>query len=277
MASELKSAPNHIFRDAADDFAEYVAEDLPALAGDGLTQAKLNAIEAAAAEFTALSKNVRKKMANRAKIAGQRVQKGNELYALVKKYADYGKDKFKNTPAIYNLFIIYTNAGIPKTPPAAPTVQVIDDFIEVIFSQNVTSVSIEIRTDPNGEFTEIYDGENQPVAAPENYDYLEVKAFGRNAAGNSPTTTKVFYGVPPAPTNLRREGDIFMWGVDESVDEVEFDVSYDNGVTYNQIAVLPPTQTTYPWTPPSGTIIARMRTKRNGVYSPYIVVSIVIP
>lgn len=276
-AKALKDAANHAFRDAADDFAEYAAADLAALTGEGVSQALLDAIDASAAAFTTLAKAVRNAQRDRADIAQQRVEKGNELYAAVKKYADYGKDKFKNNPAKYNLFILYADAGIPQTPPVAPAIAEVDGFIQVIFPQNVTSAHIEIRTEPDGEFTEFYDGENQPVEAPEDYDYLEVSAFGRNAAGNGAVTTKVFHGAPPAPENFRREGDSFMWDVDESVEEVELDASYDNGASYNQIGIIAGGTHFYTWTPPSGTVVLRLRSKRNGMYSPYVLLTVVIP
>ena len=275
---KVDTADDDAFPTIAHIIARTALDSLAALAVKGQTEAELTLIATKCNEFIALMSGVKNAFSNRRDAAIDRINAGNTLYDAIGDIASAAKTVFSDIhPEKYPDYLLYPDAHIPKTSPDAPEIDIVDGNVEVVFDEDVTSIHVEFRTSPNGAFTEAYDGEPQPIPVVGNPEYLEVKAFGRNAAGNGAVSTEIFYGTPSAPTNVRREDDTFMWDVDESVDEVEFDVSYDNGVTYNQVAVMPPTQKTYPWTPPSGTILARMRTKRNGVYSPYIVVPIVIP
>ena len=190
-AAALKDLPIADFMQEAEDFSMFVAPDLAALASENVTSQKLAAIDAAAAELRALSKNVRKAMDERAVVARRRVELGNQVYALVQRYAGYGKDCYRNIPAKYNQFIIYANADVPKTPPKAGEIAVIEDTAELILPQEVKLVRMYIKFNEDEEYKEFYSGVNKPVSLPKGHRKIYLKGQAHNAAGWGNMSEKV--------------------------------------------------------------------------------------
>ena len=276
QAAALKKRSNEEFLNDTRYFTKILASDLTALAGEGVEQAHIDALTAAAQTLENLINDVSEKTADRAEQAQKRIELGNSVYDLVRKYAAYGKDKYENNPAKYNQFVLYANDNAPQNSPDAPAIEVIEGMAHVVFAQNVGMMRLYRKFAEGDEFEEVYSGANQPVAVGEGYPVMYLEAQGHNAAGWGAKGAKVIYGIPPSATNAGYHDDRLKWDVDDSVESVEIEVSYDNGVTYQEVATVVGAKF-YIWTPPSGLVFFRIRTVRAGQRSPWVVFSAVIP
>jgi hypothetical protein len=89
---------------------------LPDLADNGLTPAVLDAFEVLNNELEVAKNEQFDKVAEREIATTNRIEKGNELYALDATYCEIGKRVYaKTSPAKYNNYIVYTKAS-PKKP-----------------------------------------------------------------------------------------------------------------------------------------------------------------
>ena len=260
---------------SARNLAVVAGQDLAALAQAGLAQPELDALDAAAQEMDDLQKIVNENVRIRTDKAQERVVNGNEIYALVARYAALGKSEYADNPAQYDKFVIYSDADVPKTPPAAPIIEEIDGYAELIFNQDVTSSRIRYKFAAAGEFTEVVKNPNEPHFIGLGHAIIYLEGEGRNAAGWGATATRTIIRSLAPPINPRYHIDRFLWGKSEGAEQVELEVSYDNGVTYQQIFISADEE--YIWTPPSGTIRARFRTIAGGVTSDWLEITVVIP
>jgi len=276
QAAALKKRSNEEFLNDARYFTKILAHDLTDLAGEGVVQAHIDALNAAAQVLENLINDVYEKTADRSEQAQKRVELGNSVYDLVRKYAAYGKDKYENNPAKYNQFVLYANDTTPQTPPDAPAIEVIDSMAHVVFAQNVGMMRLYRKFAEGDEFEELYSGANQPVAVGEGYPVMYLEAQGHNAAGWGAKGAKIIYGLPPSATGFGYNGDRLEWEADDSIEFSEIEASFDNGVTYQEIATVVGVKF-YIWTPPSGLVFFRIRTVRAGQRSPWVVTSAVIP
>jgi len=256
-------------------FKDAAAMDLTELADEGITQAQLDALYAKTEDLETLTHAVGTQVALRSRKQQERVALGNQIYALVKKYANYGKDRYADNPAMYNLFIIYTETGTPQTPPDAPEIEVIEGNAELIFEQEVTSARLRYKFAAGDEFTEVGIEPNTPHFIGAGHAVIYLEGEGRNAAGWGATTTKTVVNELQPPINPHFNLDRFIWQKAAGAQQTELRVSYDGGVTYNQIFISPDEE--YVWTPPSGTIHARFRSIAGGVTSEWLEIVVVIP
>ncbi len=274
-ATQKLSVPEFIF--AARELARVAAEDLATLDDAGLAQSELDELEAEAQVMYDLQVAVAAKVRQRSEKAYERITKGNELYALVARYAGFGKSEYSDVPVEHDKFVIYSESHVPKTPPAAPIVEVIDGYAELIFSQEVTSARLRYKFTANGEFIEVVKSPNEPHFIGTGHAIIYLEGEGRNAAGWGATGVKVIVNdlQPPGNPVYNHALGRFEYEMAEGAEQTELEVSYDDGVTYQQIFIS--SETIYVWTPPSGTLRARFRSIRGGVMSGWIEIIVVIP
>ena len=258
-------------------FKDSIAMDMADLDDEGITQAELNALYAETEALETLTRAVGVQIAVRSKKQQERVALGNQIYALVKKYANYGKDRYADNPAMFNLFIIYTDADVPKTPPDAPAIEVIEGSAELIFMQEVTSTRLWYKFAANAAYTEVNVEPSQPYFIGTGHNIIYLKGQGRNAAGWGAIAEKIIVNELQPPVNPRYNHALgrFEYEMAEGAEQVELEVSYDNGATYQQIVIT--SETVYVWTPPSGTLLARFRSIKGGIVSPWLQITVVIP
>ena len=180
---------------------------LTQLAHEGLTNEILDDLLDTCNDFEDAGKAQKLAFANRSDSAKVRVDKANELYRMLVKYCDYGKDIWFNTnPARYANYVIY-NASSPGALSAPTGVHFSLENMKVSWTAvtNATSYSVSISSDGE-EYSEMYSGvENFFVLEPAFYGqiYLTVKARNQNGFGpSSEPYIFYYYDVLPVPEGL---------------------------------------------------------------------------
>lgn len=109
-----KQKDDELIRSAKEMIAE-ISEHLADLAEEGITLAKAAQLETAKNTLDAAIDAQRKAVKNRDKATETRVNLGNELYSLVAKYNEIGKDIwYAASEAKYNDYIIYDTPAKPS-------------------------------------------------------------------------------------------------------------------------------------------------------------------
>ncbi len=184
------------------------------LESTGLTQDMLDDFENANNDFEDARDAQNTAINTRDNMTELRIQKGNELYALVATYCDIGKRVyFTKSPAKYDDYLIYgtgggrISGGGGSSQISAPT-NFRYDFAERTVKWNsvsgATSYKLEI-SDDNTVWDVMYDGENTEFFTGEmlpEHKYLRVRS--RNSQGMSvPALYNVVYNyILNGPTNL---------------------------------------------------------------------------
>jgi hypothetical protein len=184
-------------------------ENLAALTPEGITALYLTTLNTNIDNYETSISTVANKKIVRDDAAETKVLKGNELYALVVKYCDYGKTIWNNvSPAKYNDYLIYTSVS-PGSLTAPQNLRYETDYMKVVWDavENATSYQLEISTD-GVNFTELTTT-NDPEFSYIPYDaHTYYKVRPRNSSGYGPYSTVMdfwYYDPLPAPANFLAE------------------------------------------------------------------------
>jgi len=247
------------------------------LAAFGQTAAKTTAYTAEVNGFQALLKDVSAAKADRTETARARITLGNQMYELLVELCSFAQSFYaKRNPAKFQDYIIYADANIPKTPPGAPTIEIVDDYAELIFTEDVTSAEMFKRSNPSDTWEQILDGDNAPVFVGTISGTLYIQGRGRNDAGWGPMASKTIIATMGSPSNLRFVDGTTLWDNAPGTEYSELHASYDNGVTFQEVGVIVGPGI-YVWPPPSGTVVLRVRNCAGEVKGPWVVITVVIP
>ena len=208
-----------------------------------------------------------------------RINLGNALYAKVVENCTLARACYANNNAAkYQDYIIYADAGTPKTPPVSTGIEYIDGYVEMLFDVDVTSAEMFKRNDPSLPWEKILNGENAPVFIGTVSGTAYFQGRGRNDAGWGPMASKTIIGTMGSPSNVRFEGDRTLWDNAAGTEYSELQASYDNSVTFQEVGVIVGAGAgVYIWTPPSGTVMLRVRNCAGEVKGPWVVITVVIP
>ncbi len=273
----LANESDHSFASRALGIAMCAAKYQTQLADFGQTAAKTTAYTAEVNGFQMILKDVSAAKADRTETARDRINLGNQMYELLVELCGFAQSFYaKRNAAKFQDYIIYADADVPKTPPDAPAIEIVDGYAELVFTEDVTSVEMYKRSSPSDPWEKILDGNNAPVLVETISGTLYLQGRGRNDAGWGPMASKTIIGTMGSPSNVRFEGDRTLWDNAPGTEYSELHVSYDNGVTFQEVGVIVGAGV-YVWTPPSGTVILRVRNCAGEVKGPWVVITVVIP
>jgi hypothetical protein len=180
------------------------------LAAEGLTQAMLDALTALAQSFEDNLNDLRDAIAVRDEKTEERIELGNELYALVSKYCEIGKVIWKETSeAKYNDYIIYPTEhhGLSKPQnvdanydPLEPLVVTLTwDLVSEATSYDVYYDIAETGA-PAGDFEFLNNYSTSPIviqAVFQKRNYFKLKA--KNSEDTSAYSDEAWVDVPEEP------------------------------------------------------------------------------
>ena len=258
---------------------------LPDLADSGLTQDILDDFEELIENFE-LAKNAQADMvAVRDEKTIERINNGNEIYALVATYCNFGKILYEKTnPAKYNDYVIYASTS-PGTL-TAPTNFVFEPIIYDLTwdaVENATSYEIQSSTDGTN-YTEYWTGPGTDCtleAIPSVLTYYRVRA--RNAGGYGAFSAVVQYNFAApvqAPINLAYDTLTmnFSWELVPAATRYEINYRHTDQVTWT---VLDAGQGNTFYQPfPWGNYLAKVRAYRNlvaGAFSEELEYTVPVP
>ena len=258
---------------------------LPDLADTGLTQAMLDDMADLNDELEVAKNTQYTKTSEREKDTEVRINKGNEIYALVATYCEIGKRVYaKSDPAKYNDYVIYASTS-PGTL-TAPTNFVFEPIIYDLTwdaVENATSYEIQSSTDGTN-YTEYWTGPGTDCtleAIPSVLTYYRVRA--RNAGGYGAFSAVVQYNFAApvqAPINLAYniETSNFSWEPVPAATRYEINYRHTDQVTWT---VLDAGQGTTFYQPfPFGNYLAKVRAYRNlvaGAFSEELEYTVPVP
>jgi len=156
---------------------------LEALAGEGLTADFLNELQSNLSEFEIAIHLVETKKDERSLAAEERINKANELYELVVKYAAYGRFLFsRESAAIYSVFVInHKYRAFPKQPE---NLRFSEELSEMYWDDVKDASSYTVESSIDGEnFSTFYKGKasSSKIHPVVRQKYFRVKA--RNSRG----------------------------------------------------------------------------------------------
>lgn len=162
--------------------------NLTELAAEGVTALYLTEFQTAITNFEASINDVSDKKNLRDNGTENKISKGNELYALVVKYCDYGKLIWENiSPAKYNDYVIYTQSS-PGSLSAPGNLQYHAEIPSISWDAVTNATSYQVQLKPQGEetWTVIYSGSDTNLLhadAPGDYT-VRVRARNDNGYGD---------------------------------------------------------------------------------------------
>ena len=255
------------------------------LADTGLTQVMLDDMADLNDELEVAKNTQYTKTSERDKETEVRINKGNEIYALVATYCEIGKRVYaKSDPAKYNDYVIYASTS-PGTL-TAPTNFVFEPIIYDLTwdaVENATSYEIQSSTDGTN-YTEYWTGPGTDCtleAIPSVLTYYRVRA--RNAGGYGAFSAVVQYNFAApvqAPINLAYniETSNFSWEPVPAATRYEINYRHTDQVTWT---VLDAGQGTTFYQPfPFGNYLAKVRAYRNlvaGAFSEELEYTVPVP
>ena len=243
------------------------------LAEYGLTEAILDDFEALIEDFEKAKNAQADMVALRDEKTIERINNGNEIYALVTTYCNFGKILYaKSDPAKYNDYIIYSAAS-----PGSLTAPTNFSFDPVILDltwdavENATSYEIQSSTDGTN-FTEYWTGPGTDCTLseiPSTLVYYRVRA--RNAGGYGPFSVVIHYDFTTpltAPLNLafHPSTSIFSWSPVATASRYEFQFKHTEQVTWTSVDAGMATELHH--LDPAGDYLARVRALRNAEIGP---------
>ena len=246
------------------------------LADTGLTQVMLDDMADLNDELEVAKNTQYTKTSERDKETEVRINKGNEIYALVATYCEIGKRVYvKSDPAKYNDYIIYTS-----TSPGGLTAPLnfAFDAENLTFSwdsvENATSYELETSTDGTN-YLEYWAGSELSCTlseAPTTLMYFRVRA--RNAGGYGPFSSVIEYNftIPlTAPQNLSYDSltSTFSWNPVATATNYEFQYRHTVQVTWTSLLV--GNNTSLHHLDPAGEYVCRVRAKRDSDFGPFSV------
>lgn len=179
---------------------------LTQLAAEGLTQNMLDDLLDICNEFETAGKAQKLAIANRSDSAKARVNKANELYKLLVKYCDYGKDIWYNiNSARYDNYVIYQN--ISPGSLLAPQNLVFNYSAKVLWWDIVdNAVSYQLQWFNGTDYEEIYagDADNFAFTPPDGLNKFRVRAH--NSGGYGPWSDildQYYFNTLPKAQNLQ--------------------------------------------------------------------------
>ena len=203
----ISQMPDSNLLPAANQVHTAALGSLTQLAAEGVTTLYLTDFQSAIDAYENAINEVNDKKVARDTGTEAKVLKGNELYALVVKYCDYGKLAWDGiSEAKYNDYLIYTGSS-PVTMDK-PTGLAFDSLTQTFRWNEVENASSYVLQASNdGEnFNTVYSGSNlsvvyEPIFLGNNV--FRVKA--RNSSGLSEASdviTVEYYSILPVPDNL---------------------------------------------------------------------------
>ena len=179
---------------------------LTQLATEGLTQTIIDDYTALVGEFEDLLAAFYEAVSIRDMKTNERIELGNQLYALVSRYCTLGKTIWDGVnEAKYNDYIIYTSSS-PGTL-AAPQNLVFNYSSKVLWWDTVNhATSYQLQWWDGSDYAEIYAGnaDNFAFVPPDGLNKFRVRAH--NAAGYGPWSDileQYYYSVLPKAQNLQ--------------------------------------------------------------------------
>jgi len=247
---------------------------LPDLADMGLTHAMLDDFDDLIEDFENAKNAQADMVAIRDEKTLERINNGNEIYALVATYCNFGKILYEKTnPAKYNDYIIYvyTSPGSLTAPAnfAFNSGSLIFNWDAV---ENATSYELESSTDDTN-YSQYWSGSELTCTLselPTTMMYYRVRA--RNAGGYGPFSDVIHYDFNPtliAPSYLVIVPHLseFRWGNVPTATRYEFQWKHTDQETWNPIDV--GLVQTYVHLDPAGDYLARVRGFRNLEAGPF--------
>ena len=187
-----------------DNAVTYAAE----LATEGINTLYLTSFNSAIDAYENAIDGVASKKTERDIGTESKILKGNELYALIVKYCDYGKAVWDGvSPARYNDYIIYvgTSPGSLEAPTGI-SFNIANMKISWDTLENATSYIASISTDGGVSYQEVYSGSDTFfVYQPIYFGTVSVLIKGHNSGGHGPASdpyTFSYFDVLPAPEGL---------------------------------------------------------------------------
>ena len=193
-------------------FAELVKESseehLTELAKAGLTQAMIDELAALNTSFYDAMFAQSQSIANRDNAANERVKMSNELYDLLIKYCEVGKNIwYEVNEAKYNDYVIYY-----KTPGSLDSPKHLRFFRgSKIFMwdvvANATSYEMQMSVDQS-EWSQVYYDQWNEVTydLPDGITYYRVRAHNAGGFGEFSSIMMIeYYNILPTPENFRLE------------------------------------------------------------------------
>ena len=181
--------------------------NLTALTPEGITAPYLATFDTAVDAFSTSITGIVDKKIIRDDKAEERVIMGNELYALVLKYCDYGKTIWDGvSPSKYNDYIIYLGApGGILTAPTGFAYNYSTNVFDWDTVANASSYQVEM-SDNGADWTEIYaDIVEEFNYVPDNGIEKHYRVRARNSGGYGPYSTELaftYFSSLEMPVNL---------------------------------------------------------------------------
>ena len=179
---------------------------LPELAADGLTQDIIDELSDTCQDFENAMDAQSTAIGERKTASVSRLELANELYKLLAKYCDYGKDIwFNSNPAKYDNYVIYQ--GTSPGSLAAPQNLVFNYSQKVLWWDAVdNAVSYQLQWFDGTDFVEIYSGSNDnfPFTPPDGLNKFRCR--GHNSGGYGPWSDvleQYYYSTLPKAQNLQ--------------------------------------------------------------------------
>jgi len=249
-------------------------ESLAELASEGVTAQYLADFKTAIEAYETAINNVNIKKVARDTGSETKILKGNELYALVVKYCDYGKLIWDGvSPAKYNDYIIYTSTS-PGTLTAPQNFMF--DPVNYDFSwepvNNATSYILQESTDGTN-WTQYWSGAETTCAYEESPAIMMFfRVIPNNSGGHGPASLVTQYDFAPvlvAPSNLNYNYNTsyFTWNAVPNAEYYEFQYRAQTNPTWNSLNA--GNVTSFYHADPPGEYLARLRAVSGTTMGPW--------
>ena len=187
---------------------EAATDLLTEMASSGMTQAMIDDLTDKNEDFRLAMSAQSAAIAARDNAARNRVNKANELYTLLIRYSDIGKEIWYETnEAYYNDYLIYTGSS-PGTldKPSGISFNIANMKVSWDTLENATSYIASISTDGGASYQEVYSGSDTFfVYQPTYFGTVSVLIKGHNSGGNGIASDPyifTYFDVLPAPEGL---------------------------------------------------------------------------
>ena len=271
--SRLNDQDLYLFAKVVHDSSEeYLTELTPV----GMTQDMIDDLGALILSFYNAMFAQGQAIANRDNAAKERVEKANELYALLTRYCEIGKSIWYETnEAKYNDYIIYS--GTSPGSLTAPQ-NFMFDPINYDFSwsavENATSYILQSSTDGTN-WTEYWAGHETTCAyeeSPTTIMYFRVLAH--NSSGNGPASNTLQYDFAPvliAPGNFAYDPDTYYFTWNDVPNMQYYEFQYRPVTNPNWYSLNAGVATSFLHADPPGNHLARVRAVSGTTFGPWSV------
>ena len=203
--NKLNDRDLHLFAEMVKDSAVTYITELSAV---GLTPAMNTALATLITNFYNAMFDQKQATANRDNAVKERIEKANELYALLTRYCEIGKTIWYETnEAKYNDYLIYTGSSPGSLDkPKGISFNIANMKVSWDTLENATSYIASISTDGGASYQEVYSGSDTFfVYQPTYFGTVSVLIKGHNSGGNGPASdpyTFTYFDVLPSPEGL---------------------------------------------------------------------------